>query len=312
MQPRSYVPRRGGAFTLIELLVVIAIIAILIGLLLPAVQKVREAAARSTCSNNLHQLSIAVANYESANMKIPPGWSSNNTTGNNPTQYGSLHFFILPYVEQDAVYKAAGNNSWNQNNTFIKPFNCPSDSSSWSSFPTGGTNYAFNVMLFSPTGGWQNDQRPGSLISSMPDGTSNTVMFAERFKWCGPSWGGHTDPLWAAHPWSTPNDAWAVAAFGYSLWSNQSNGYVNPMTVGGKAGIYPDVTSRGNQGPDMPFQVAPSAAACNWYATQSAHTGVMLVGLGDGSVRNVSPSISLLTWSRVCHPSDGGVLNADW
>jgi prepilin-type N-terminal cleavage/methylation domain-containing protein len=305
---KTRTPRRQCAFTLIELLVVIAIIAILIGLLLPAVQKVREAAARAKCSNNLHQMGVAVANYESAYGVIPPAWSSNAGQ-----QYGSVHFWLLPYIEQNNVYVACGNNSWNGNNTQIKTYQCPSDPTKWTSYPNSGTSYAFNLLVFaSAGGGWGYDHKPGSLQNSMPDGTSNTVIFGERYMWCNPSWGGHTDPVWAANPWSTPNGPWAIPAFGYTTARNQPYGFPN-LQEGPGSGYYPDMgwNSVGGSS-NIAFQTAPSAAACNWGVLQTGHTGTMQVAMGDGSVKGVTPSISVQTWTMACHPSDGNPLPSNW
>jgi prepilin-type N-terminal cleavage/methylation domain-containing protein len=328
MQPRFCNRRRGGAFTLIELLVVIAIIAILIGLLLPAVQKVREAAARSQCSNNLKQMSLAVANYDSTYQKIPPAWTCGGTPGTSSNcgttgPYGAVHFYLLPYIEQNNIYVASGTNQGvnvNGNgvyNTPIKTYVCPSDASIWSSYPNGGTNYAFNLMVFgSKGGGWGWNHNPPGIAVAMPDGTSNTVLFSERYKYCNPSSGGHTDPVWAAQPWNSPNGQWAIPAFGWTTYTNSPtiNGYNFPQlsnNTGNISGIYPDTGDYGSSN-GIAFQAAPSSTNCNWYVLQSAHTAVMLAGLGDGSVRNCSTSMSVLTWTEACYPSDGYVLGTDW
>jgi prepilin-type N-terminal cleavage/methylation domain-containing protein len=288
---------RKYAFTLIELLVVIAIIAILIGLLLPAVQKVREAAARTQCNNNLKQLGLAVHNYASTfNQKLPPMWAPDSgggtfgTNANANMPVGTLHFYLLPFVEQDNVYnQATGNASLNGVPAVILPvFLCPSDSTNPSflqRYGYAGTNYAGNLLVFRPQGA-------GKLTSAMPDGTSNTVIFAERYQVCAPSWGGYTGPAWAMHP-SFVGHGWDTPAFGW----HEAGGSYDPSFDGGVG---------------FPFQIAPAASACDWRVTQGAHTGSMQICLGDGSVRGVTVGISQQTWSWACIPNDGNVLPGDW
>src|SRR5690242_19355126 len=134
--------KRWRGFTLIELLVVIAIIAILIGLLLPAVQKVRDAAARTQCTNNIKQLGLAVHNYNDTFSRVPTMWAAPN--GGN----ASLHYLLLPFIEQTGTYNACGGFAQNQAGTQVKPYICPGDPTEQNYLFNGwaAVNYAGNVM----------------------------------------------------------------------------------------------------------------------------------------------------------------------
>jgi prepilin-type N-terminal cleavage/methylation domain-containing protein/prepilin-type processing-associated H-X9-DG protein len=193
--PRLIFRKRWRGFTLIELLVVIAIIAILIGLLLPAVQKVRAAAARSQCQNNLKQFGLALQNYHDSNNQLPPSMTT-GSYGNNFNSNGTnWAIMILPYIEQQnlynlgAVYTTVGF-------TTIKTFGCPADP--YASTPyTGGYargSYAANcgpalnggqAQVANGGGTYQGDGvfmiGTGLTLAQITgqDGTANTVLLGE-------------------------------------------------------------------------------------------------------------------------------------
>jgi prepilin-type N-terminal cleavage/methylation domain-containing protein/prepilin-type processing-associated H-X9-DG protein len=167
-----YRQRRG--FTLIELLVVIAIIAILIGLLLPAVQKVREAAARTQCLNNLHQIVLASHNYESANGVFPPGnLGGNATTGFFGGQCVGSLFFLLPYIEQDNLFKQYSG-QYNISTYVAFPSLSPPTMQWWTQNPDWSLSWA-KIKTYrcpsDPVSGATATQN-GAMIQAMPDPSS--------------------------------------------------------------------------------------------------------------------------------------------
>jgi prepilin-type N-terminal cleavage/methylation domain-containing protein len=333
------VKRRG--LTLIELLVVIAIIGVLIGLLLPAVQKVREAANRMVCTNNVKQISLAVHSFHDTYGAVPPVWYQ------APPKFWNMFFSLLPYLEQNNIYQQGlaalqPGPSWNPTNTsqggeyggyyiranVIKTYVCPSDPTEPSNVDTYWTaaaagwangNYAGNAMVFDPVA-----NQPVStlnLVTSMPDGTSNTVTFAHKYKRCDASngIGGIAETDWGWYPRDGQGGYWTAAAFGMAAYVNvngkntltNSDGYLVNITCAAPS-CGADYSSGHTVPPTgIPFQIKPAPGMCNFTATASPHD-TMLVGLGDGSARTVSASISLTTWFQACDPKDGGVLGSDW
>jgi len=292
-------PRPG--FTLIELLVVIAIIAILIGLLVPAVQKVREAAARMQCQNNLKQWTLAAHDYASTfSGNMPPFYNSDSS--------GEHQVFVdlLPYVEQAAVYQSFGSPPNLQtagpnvgHRAVFKIIACPSDGTQGSGLNQGDWAtgcYGANYQVFgNPAAGnnaWANAVGRPNMPATFQDGTSNTILFAEMVAQRA---SGHWT-LWAHGGW---NNSWApVFAYGSA---DGSSGYTSGMDAGG-----------GTVGPNSKFVVQPVAGTAPIGIASTAHTGGINAALADGSVRTIANGIDPNTWWAAVTPARGDMPGADW
>ena len=298
---------RRRAFTLIELLVVIAIIGVLVGLLLRAVQRVREAANRIECLNNLKQIGLAFHNIGDMDGRLPPG------IGHFPTDkspdFGTAYFYLLPYLEQDNLFDLSylgGTHRAENNKAFSQPVKtlvCPSDRTAGSGvvFDNAGTawgacSYAVNAQVFAEvydqSAGYYQwylrdaEGHPRLSDSFFLDGMSNTILVAEKYARC--------------HNYARKE--------GGSFWAYwYTDGPVQPLHAGFAISWY-----HYDVGPRDTFRVRPDPSDCDPTLPATGHSGGMNVAMADGHVQAINLTISPETWWALCTPRDGDIPGNDY
>jgi len=315
---RTTVRARSG-FTLIELLVVIAIIAILIGLLVPAVQKVRDAAARTQTSNNLSQCAKATHMAHDQFHYYPPFYGPYGQIGSATAGTGtSASYFIhlLPYVEQAALYQtimpavsatATANlptTAGSLGTAIVPPYLAPPDYTQQNN-GVNTVNFAVNVRLW---------QTPGTLYSAAPasiayankvrmpatfnpDGTSNTLLMVTRLMFCPIT----STQIYISSPYSTVGASTPGPYFGSAAIT------LNSTNASGSASTTPTTP--------YAFQAAPSGAiTCisDTIHAQSFYPQAIQAVLCDASVRSIASSMAVSTWGAALTPNGGETMAADW
>jgi prepilin-type N-terminal cleavage/methylation domain-containing protein/prepilin-type processing-associated H-X9-DG protein len=331
---------RRSAFTLIELLVVIAIIAILIGLLLPAVQKVREAAARMQCQNNLKQISLGMHNYHDVRGGLPPG------VGAYGCCWGTWAMAILPYVEQDNMWRlfvnfdgndltgiryGQGTNHTNVTSKRLKVFNCPTDSDaplfSGMTHHNYGVNYGNTNMYGTTVSGVAFG---GAPFRGYPAGWLTDTVMQSTYGWAQPDsdkqakfpqHGKAGQPLGVIHQISDGSSNTLLVA---ELIKGQGGNDLRGFIWWGNASGFTAFNLPNSNAPDV-----MTGGACNVAATwnipcttinsqsfpkmssaRSLHTGGGVnVAYCDGHVGWISNAINLAVWRGLSTTQGGEVLN---
>jgi len=312
MPMRVNILKKHAGFTLIELLVVIAIIAVLIGMLLPAVQKVREAANRMQCGNNLKQIGLAIHNYHETFGQLPCSRIHQDSSGG----WATWCVQILPFVEKQNLF-----DKWDLSRDYysqvpeaqrtpVKLFYCPTrqrpqewsfnnakDTKAGTFYPGAVTDYACSSGDRDSYGGYLDDKKANGAIivgdatvvkgivmkwrsrtslSSLSDGTSNTILIGEK----------HVRPV-----------ALGLAAGDFAAYNGGPDVPRNAARCGG---------------PGFPLAKEPKSNTEPERTFGSYHPGICQFVLGDGSVRTVNDQISVDTWRAVITPAGRDMPGPDW
>jgi type II secretory pathway pseudopilin PulG len=285
---------------MIQLIVVLALLLLLLGLLLPAVSKVRQAAARAQSQNNLKQLGLALHSYHDANLRLPPGVDNGNFSASAQ---------LLPYIEQQALYntidfKKDVDHKANAaaRATRIRTFESPRDPVEVVNKDYGPTNYLFNDKVF-----YLNSA--ATIPGSFPDGTGNTIITGETLKGDGSKVARDVRRqhvlLGKAALKGIKDDA-GVAPFkaNKNIAADRCASWMDGRFL---QGTFNGRLKLNDERPDV------SCAGAGGVSTLRSLDSTILVGLGDGSVRSLDATrLTFRTWSNAMDPADGNPLGADW